>query len=131
MEKTYWRFHNAHPKGLLVGDCVKRAITTATDKDYMDVQRALNRMKKITHCAKFNEDRNYHSYLTSELHMSKTTYPAEKGKPRMNGKRFCDSHPNGSYILVMAGHLTACKDGIIYDTWDCTEKCVYGSYKVI
>ena len=43
-----YQYYNAHPKGLLVGDCVKRAITVATQMDYMEVQRALNRHKKVT-----------------------------------------------------------------------------------
>ena len=30
----------------------------------------------------------------------------------------------------MAGHLSCCIDGVIYDTWDCTNKTVYGVYKI-
>ena len=31
-------YYNAHPKNLLVGDCVKRAISKAANMDYMEVQ---------------------------------------------------------------------------------------------
>ena len=48
----------------------------------------------------------------------------------MNGKRFCESYKKGRYILNMAGHWSCCVDGVIYDTWDCSEKCVYTAYKV-
>ena len=57
-------------------------------------------------------------------------FPAVKGKPRMNGERFCKAYPKGNYILVMAGHLSCCIDGVIYDTWDCSDKCCYTAYKV-
>lgn len=43
-----YKYLNVHPKGLKVRDCVKRAITTTTGMDYMEVQRELNRFKKIT-----------------------------------------------------------------------------------
>ena len=58
---------NVHPKGLRVGDCVKRAITKTTGKDYMEVQRELNRYKKKTGAAKFNSRDNWASYLEEEL----------------------------------------------------------------
>lgn len=60
----------------------------------------------------------------------KLSFPAEKGKPRMNGKRFSQEFSKGSYILNMARHLSCCVDGIIYDTWDCSDKCVYTAWKV-
>ena len=49
----------------------------------------------------------------------------------MNGIMFCATHPKGRYILNMAGHWSCCVDGIIYDTWDCSEKCVYTAYEII
>ena len=48
----------------------------------------------------------------------------------MNGERFCIAYPKGRYILNMAGHWSSCIDGVIYDTWDCSEKCVYTAYKM-
>lgn len=123
-------YYNAHPKNLLVGDCVKRAITVATGMDYMEVQRELNRYKKITGAKDFNSDYNPHKYVENVLHGVKLSFPAQKGKPRMNGERFCKQYPNGRYILNMAGHWSCCVDGVILDTWDTSEKCVYTAYQV-
>lgn len=123
-----YKFLNVHPKGLLVGDCVKRAITTTTGMDYYQVQRELNRFKKVTGAARFNSDRNHVKYVEQVLKAKKISFPAIKGQPRMNGERFCKKFPNGSYILRMAGHWSACVDGVIYDTWDCSEKCVYNAW---
>jgi len=37
---------NAHPKGIKTTDCVVRGISTATNSDYLEVRRELNRKKK-------------------------------------------------------------------------------------
>ena len=125
-----YQYYNAHPKGLHVADCVKRAIVKTTGMDYMEVQRELNRHKSITKCRKFNDPGNPEHYVEHILNATRISFPAQKGKPRMNGERFCKAYPKGSYILNMAGHWSCCVDGIIYDTWDTSEKCVYSCYKM-
>lgn len=125
-----YQYYNAHPKQLLVGDCVKRAITLAARMDYLEVQRELNRYKKVTGAKAFNTDYNPHKYVENVLHGVKLSFPAEAGKKRMNGENFCATHPKGRYILNMAGHWSCCIDGVIYDTWDCSEKCVYTAYRM-
>lgn len=125
-----YEFLNLHPQGKRVGDCVKRAIAKATDTDYKEVSLGLNRHKKITGAKKFNSDNNWLSYIENVCGGIKMSFPAIKGQKRMNGERFCQEYPKGSYVLRMAGHLTACVDGVIYDTWDCSEKCVYKAWKV-
>lgn len=124
-----YEFENLHPKGKIVGDCVKRAIACAEGREYQEVSKELNRLKKKTGAKCFNEDKNWKTYL-KEKGYEKLSFPAVKGKPRMNGERFCDEFPDGSYVLSMAKHLTCCIDGVIYDTWDCSEKCVYNAWKV-
>ena len=126
-----YKFCNPHPQGKFVGDCVKRAITIATGKDYKEISRELNRFKKLHNADSFNDwRRNVEPYLKERLNAVKMSFPAVKGNPRMNGTRFCEEYPNGTYILQMANHVVCCKDGILYDTWDCSEKCVYTAYKI-
>lgn len=125
-----YKYLNVHPKGKIVGDCVKRAITLAANMDYMTVQRELNRYKKVTGAKSFNSDYNPHKYVENVLHGVKLSFPAKKGESRMNGEKFCKLYPKGRYILNMANHWTACVDGIIYDIWDCSNKCVYTAYKI-
>ena len=126
-----YQFYNAHPKGLIVGDCVKRAITLAAQMDYMEVQRELNRYKKVTGARSFNSDYNPHKYVENVLHGRKLSFPAKRGERRMTAAKFSETHPVGRYILNMAGHWSCCVDGIIYDTWDCGDKCVYTAYQII
>lgn len=123
-----YKYLNVHPKGLIVGDCVKRAITTAAQMDYMEVQRELNRYKKITGAKTFSSDYNPHKYVENVLKARKLSFPAERGKKRMTAGEFSRTHPVGRYILNMAGHWSCCVDGVIYDTWDCSDKCVYTAY---
>lgn len=123
-------FYNANPNDKRVGDCVKRAISKAADMDYNEVKSELNRYKKITGAAKFNDITNCRPYVEKVLHGVYTSFPAVKGEPRMNGERFCKKYPKGRYILSMANHWSCCVDGIIYDTWDCSDKCVYGVWRV-
>lgn len=127
----YFKYYNAHPEGKRVNDCVKRAITLVAQMDYHQVQLELNRYKKVTGAKYFNSDYNPHKYCMNVLHMEKLSFPAEPGKPRMNGIRFTKQFPKGRYILNMAGHWSACVDGVIYDTWDCGEKCVYTAFKML
>lgn len=125
-----YQFYNAHPENKIVGDCVKRAISKASNMDYNEVKRALNRYKKITGAQKFNEPKNCYAYVENVLNGKKISFPAIKGEPRMNGARFCEAYPKGSYILSMAHHWSCCVDGVIYDTWDCSKKCVYQAWKL-
>lgn len=130
METMNFKYYNAHPEGKRVGDCVKRAITLVAQMDYHQVQLELNRYKKVTGAKYYNSDHNPHKYCENVLHMKKLSFPAVSGQDRMNGYRFTKQFSKGRYILNMAGHWTACVDGVIYDTWDCREKCVYTAYEM-
>lgn len=125
-----YTFYNPHPQGKLVSDCVKRAITKATGKPYHDVQLELNRYKKITGSARFNDNTNWKPYVEKVLKDEKISFPAVAGKPRMNGERFCKAYPTGTYLLRMAKHLVCCIDGVLYDTWDSSECCVYNAWRI-
>ena len=96
----------------------------------MEVQRQLNRYKKVTGASSYNTDYNPHKYVENVLHGVKLSFPAEAGQKRMTAGTFSEKYPQGKYILNMAKHWSCCVDGIIYDTWDCTEKCVYTAYRV-
>lgn len=124
-----FKYHNVHPDGKRVGDCVKRAITVTENRDYNDVKIDLNRLKRELGAKNFNDNIVWKTYVERNGY-TKLSFPAVKGEPRMNGHRFAEAYPKGSYILRMAGHLSACVDGVIYDTWDCREKCVYNAFKV-
>lgn len=128
MRYTY-KFCNPHPDGKIVNDCVKRAICLAEGRDYKDVKNDLNRLKRELGLKKFNSNENWKTYLERKNY-EKISFPAKAGECRMNGHKFAEIHPAGSYILRMSKHLVACVDGVILDTWDCRDKCVYNAYKI-
>jgi hypothetical protein len=122
-----YKYYNAHPKELRVNDCVVRAYCTATGKEYNESRRELNKARKELGCSSYKE-KDFANKFYSKY--EKLSFPAKKGCNRMNGFLFAIEYPKGNYILNMAGHHTCCVDGVILDTWDCTNKCVYNAWKI-
>lgn len=126
-----YEFYNPHPQEKLVGDCVKRALTKASGKTYQEVSNELNRIKREIGASAYNSNPVWKKYVNEYIKTEKLSFPAVKGEERMNGYKFCKYYPEGTYVLRMAGHLSCCVDGVIYDTWDCQDKCVYNAWRVI
>ena len=43
-----------------------------------------------------------------------------------------DELPSGELIVALSKHLTCVKDGVLYDTYDCSrggDRCVYGYWR--
>lgn len=109
-----------------VGDCAVRAIANATGKDYKvvyDRMKELNKGKSCRNGTPKNVDKKYLKELGWEWH------------PTMTIGSGCRTHlteedlPSGTLVVQVSKHLTCVKDGVIYDTYDCSrdrERCVYG-----
>jgi hypothetical protein len=112
------------------GDCQVRALATATGRTYRESWELLYAIQ--------GERRETGFSLIALLKendprlgvIRALPFPAVRGQARMNGRRFCAAHPKGNFILNMAGHDVAVEDGVIFDRWDCSEKCVYSAYEV-
>ena len=37
---------------------------------------------------------------------------------------FADSHPHGTYILALSGHVVCIRDCVLYDSWDSGNEIV-------
>lgn len=125
-----FEFYNPHPQQKIVGDCVKRAFTKATGRTYQEVSKDLNAIKRAQGASAYNVNTVWLEYANKTLGAKKISFPAQKGESRMTGVRFCEDYPKGVYILNMAKHLSCCVDGVIYDTWDCSDKCVYYALEI-
>ena len=119
-----YKYYNPHPKGLSTDDCVKRAIVVVTSMDYSKVQRELNEYKTVTGAKSFNSVKNLR-YVEDILKAKKISLDVE-----MIVDEFCKKYPKGRYILDMDEHWSACVDGCIYDTWDCSDEKVNFAYEV-
>lgn len=118
---------NAHPKGVKTTDCVVRAISTATNSDYVEVRRELNRKKKELGFSSYKDTQFLYEYL---IGYPRLIFKPVKGEPRIKSSDFTELHPKGTYILKMAGHITARIDGVILDTWDCSYRSVYTAWEI-
>jgi hypothetical protein len=118
---------NAHPKGIKTTDCVVRSIASATNKDYLECRRELNQAKRELGLGGYKETKFLYKYFE---HYPRLIFKAVKGEPRLKGSDFTVLHPNGNFILKMAGHVTCCKNGVILDTWDCSYRSVYTAWEI-
>lgn len=124
-------FYNPHPEQKLVGDCVKRAFTKATGKDYRQVKIELNRLKKELGQPHFNSDMVWREYLRRN-NFTEHKFPAVKGQSRMTVCKLAEStlRTGDVYVCHCAKHLVCVADGDWYDTWDSGDKCVYSAFKL-
>lgn len=125
-------------KGQNVGDCVTRAICNATGKDYLEVYNALNDLGKKERTGKHKKGKS-----NARNGVYKTTFKKYikslgwEWVPTMLIGEGCKVHlndcelPKGTLIVSVSRHLTCVKDGVLYDTYDCTRdgtRCVYGYF---
>ena len=108
-----------------VGDCVTRAITLATNKDYKEVYDTIRKLSGKT-------ARNGVSKSDTRLVMQ---FFGFKWKPLMEVGTGCKAHlkegeiPTGTIICKLSGHVVCVKDNVIYDAFDPQRdgnRCVYG-----
>ncbi|NCU31646.1 MAG: hypothetical protein EOM23_01625 [Candidatus Moranbacteria bacterium] len=121
------------------GDCVVRAIANATGKDYLEIYNAINELAKKEKVGKrkkgVSSARNGVYKNTSRKYLQSIGW---KYIPTMAIGSGCTTRlrkedlPGGTIIVQVSHHFTCVKDGVIYDTHDCSreeKRCVYGYYK--
>lgn len=52
----------------------------------------------------------------------------KRGESKPTIDKFCDLHPDGTFVVRVSGHIATIKDGQIWDTWDCGEWAVRSYY---
>lgn len=122
--------------GRNAGDCVTRAICNATGMDYKVVYDRINELENTMKVGKRERKGSARSGVRKKvLH-----YYIEKElgwvwHPTMQIGQGCKVHldntelPGGTIIVDVSHHETCLKDGVLYDTYDCTrdgDRCVYG-----
>jgi hypothetical protein len=110
-------------------DCTVRALATAKKIKYGDAYELLHSMQyAMRHChfeifdylRKFPQQFQVKAYLH---------FPAKAGQRRMTVGTFAKQHPSGDYLLQAAHHATTIRNGIIYDTWNCSNRAVYAAWE--
>ena len=123
-----------------VGDCVVRSICNASGLDYLEVYKGINEIAKTERIGKRKRSVSnardgvfkgtYRKYI--ERVLGWTWHPC------MTIGSGCTTHlnenelPDGTLIVCVSKHNTCVKDGVLYDTYDCSrggKRCVYGYFR--
>lgn len=119
------------------GDCVCRAICNATGRDYKEVYKDLSDCMR-RHLKKGQKAKTCRDGVTGDI--AKRFITEELGwkwHPVMKIGTGCTMHmredelPKGTLIVSLSRHYSCVRDGVIYDTYDCSRdgsRCVYGYY---
>ena len=142
-------YYNANPKNRITGDCVFRAIATATGKTWEQVVREMAEVSLKTGYA-INDKKGIEKYLES-IGWTKHRQPRKDDGRKYTGNEFCKAIQEyvywdndwdnakglniGDGIIISdkiianigGGHLTCIIDGITNDIWDCNDGCI-GNY---
>ncbi len=108
-------FFNPNPRGILVGDCVIRAISKLTNKSweetYLEIAIQGFMMKDIP-----SSNNVWGAYLRSQgysQHVLPDTCP-----DCYTIKDFCEDFPRGKFMLATGSHVVAVENGDYFDSWD-------------
>lgn len=116
-----FKYMNANPEGNNIEDCTIRAISVAEgiswDKAYDKLSASARDMRLMISSVDAIEE-----YLDRHYKRVKC-YIGTVGD-------FIDTHPHGTYLITMRGHITVVKNGINYDTFDCKDRYMWCAWKV-
>lgn len=120
-----FKYYNANPLGRNVHDCTVRAISLATGRSWDTTYRELSTYAQAL--AVMPDDVHYiDEYL--DRNFEKIYYCAQNCKVSVGD--FIASQTKGIYLITMSGHITCCIDGCIYDTFDPSDRYIWGIYRV-
>ena len=132
-----FHYHNQNPKHRITGDCVVRAISTATGIEYDRVVVELAEVQIATGYS-LTSNEAMDRYLKS-LGWVKHKQPRKVDNTKYTGLEFSnriqmgyeidfDGCPNDRIVANVGGHhVAAIMDGKVWDTWDSTDGCI-GNY---
>lgn len=123
-----YAYTNPHPQGIKSrSDCVYRALSIVTGKDWLTIYDELTALGKEL-LSPPNDDFTYKHYL--DKIGKRVKVPSVPTGKRPTGKHVARMDNSKTYVVRMAGHLTAVKGGKIRDTWNCGDKAAYITWEL-
>ena len=121
------RFHyyNVNPRFRHVNDCTVRAISLALNISWENAYDLLSSYAK-EQGVMMDEVTYIDDFL--EKHFKK--WCGCKDKVKVTVEQFVESHPVGTFLITMRGHITCCVNGCIYDTFNPKDRYIWGVYEV-
>jgi hypothetical protein len=112
-------YYNANPKNRITGDCVFRAISLATGKNYNDVvMEMVQTMLETGYC--LNDKKGIEKYM-EKIGWVKMKQPKKYDNTKYTGEEFCKQFKGICIAKIGTHHITCIKDNKVYDTWDCSK----------
>lgn len=112
-----FRYYNANPENLKIGDCVVRAISNAIEKPYTDVLFELCSISNYFNCDMLVKD--CYNILLNDYYGFKCFHGMMRTVEEV-ANDFLDK----TLIIRIENHLTMSRNGIIEDIWDCSNEIV-------
>ncbi len=116
-----YRYYNRNPKDRNIEDCVIRSLSLLTDRSWENVYKELayfaSKDGYMTDNVEFVEN-----YLDDR-------YPRECHYSKSVGE-FAKEYPYGKYAVTMPNHITAIINGVIYDTFDPSDRIMRCAWKI-
>ena len=112
-----FKYHNMHPDGFHLPDCVIRAISLALNIPYYETTRLLENNGIYFNCDMLNKE-CYEKLLDFDFNIPHYT---SYGK---TVQEVADDFPNNILLLRMDGHISVSLFSVIHDIWDCSSKIV-------
>lgn len=116
-----YKFYNANARGNFVNDCVIRAISVAECKSWDETYEELSIIAK--HEGNLLDDVNFVEDYLDQRYKRVKHYAKTVGE-------FIEEYPIGTYLITMEGHITVIRDGVLYDTFDCRNRRIWGVWVV-
>ena len=117
-------YYNANPLGRQVNDCTVRAISKATGKSWDSTYVELSEYARLQ--GNMPDDVEY---IDGYLKENFSEVCGCKGK-QITIRDFIRQNPEGTFLITMNGHITCCINGCILDTFDPSDRYIWGIYRV-
>lgn len=118
-----YKYLNMNQNNNFVNDCVIRAISVAENASWSDTYDDLSRIAKKNGI--LLDDVNFVEPLLDYRYDRLRTYPNETVQDVI------ETHPKGTFLVTMNGHITVVKDGTVYDTFDCRDRVIRNVWRVL
>lgn len=121
----HFQYYNNNPYERNVNDCTVRAIALATKRSWDSTYQQLSdyaRQQGIT----FSEVEFINDYLSQQY----PRYCQDKKHKVVTVGDFANLNLPGRWLVTMGGHITCVIDGVIYDTFDPSDRYLWCAYQV-
>ena len=118
----HFQYYNANPKLNNIEDCAARAVSKALGISWREAFTILSNYARKNGLM-MNSVENVENFLDDNFERACIE--------DMTVGEFADIHNRGVYLITMPSHISVIVDGVLYDTFDCSDKFMWCSWKVL